>query len=128
MAFAQNPVNSQAQHYQKQIDECSRVVGNWQLQAHLQIAFVLIVILCGALITIFQGVSKGWCKPATLFLGACTTILTSVNAKVFTADYRVLQQSVIEGDDLIDQLNTIVENLSSPQADAAGLQAQWIKT
>ena len=127
-AFAQQPQAPEIQRYRQEIQECSRIVSNWQWEANVQISFVISVIVFGALITIFQGMNKGWCKPATLVLGAFVTILTSINAKVFSADYRILQQSVIDGKDLIEQLNGIIDNLNLPQTDVPGLENQWVKT
>jgi hypothetical protein len=126
--FAQQPQASEVQRYRQEIQACSQVVDSWQWQADVQILFVVSVICFGALITIFQGINKGWCKPATLVLGAATTILTGINARVFQADYRVLQQSVIDGSSLISDLNGIVDGFGQPQADVNGLKARWVAT
>ncbi len=124
---AQEPPTSEISRYRQDIQVCSQALSDWQWQAKVQIDIVIAVILFGALVTIFQGLNKGWCKPATLVLGAAITILTSINAKVFSADYRVLQQAAIDGRDLIEQMNITVENLGLQQADVAGLRTQWLK-
>src|SRR5215472_18981599 len=115
-------------HHQQEIQDYNRILHGWQIQARLQIAFVIAVFTFGALITIFQGMNKGWSKPVTLILGALTTILTGVNAKVFSADYRMLQRSVVDGRDLVDTLDSIVGALDEPNADVKGLEEQWLST
>jgi len=116
------------ERYRHNIQECDRVIANWHWEANLQRFLVLLVIVFGALITIFQALKRGWCKAATLALGACTTILTSVNAEVFSADYRVLQESAIDGNQLVDQLRGIVDDLARPNADVTGLNVRWLAT
>jgi hypothetical protein len=125
---AQQPISPDVQSHQDTIHRFEAVAQNWRSQASLQIAFVLAVIVFGALITIFQGVNKGWCKPATLVLGACTTVLTAVNTKVFSADYRVFQQSAIDADQMTDQLKTVVRLEGHPNADIDGLEKQFLAT
>jgi hypothetical protein len=125
---AQQPMSPDAQEHLNTIQQVEAVAQNWRSQASLQIAFVLAVIVFGALITIFQGVNKGWCKPATLVLGACTTVLTAVNTKVFSADYRVFQQSAIDADQMTDQLKTVVRLEGHPNADIDGLEKQFLAT
>lgn len=125
-SFAQATI-PQIEHYRQQIETCSRTIAKWQWQADLQIAFVIAVIFFGALVTIFQSVNKGWCKPAVLVLGACITILTSVNSKVFSADYRVLQQSVIDGRELVEDLNGVVDGMGRPKANMEDWQKQWLR-
>lgn len=124
--FAQQSSGPDLERYRREIQDCIHVINSWQWQAHLQAAFVLAVILFGALVTIFQSLNKNWCKLPILILGGCITIFTGVNAKVFSADYRVLEQSVIDANDMIEKLNRIVDELGRPQADVAGLEAQWI--
>ena len=126
--LAQQAPDPDIQRYRQQIEECNQVIQSWQFQANLQIIFVVAVLTFGALITIFQGRTKGWTKPATLVLGACTTILTGVNAKVFSADYRVLQQSAIDGSQLVDQLNETLDGLGRPGANEDSLKKQWLAT
>lgn len=69
------------------------------------------VIVFGALITVLQSSKRSWCKTTTVILGAATSIFTGINAKVFSADYRFLQQSSIDARVLIDQLNLAVLRL-----------------
>lgn len=126
--LAQQAPDPDIQRYRQQIEECNQVIQSWQFQADLQIIFVVAVLVFGALITIFQGLTKGWTKAATLVLGASTTILTGVNAKVFSADYRVLQQSAIDGSQLVDQLNETLEGLGRPGANEDSLKKQWLAT
>jgi hypothetical protein len=61
-------------------------------------------------------------------LGACTTVLTAVNTKVFSADYRVFQQSAIDADQMTDQLKTVVRLEGHPNADIDGLEKQFLAT
>jgi hypothetical protein len=126
--LAEQAPPSEIQRYRQQIDDCNQIIAGWQSQAHIQIFFIGLVIAFGALITIFQGVTKGWTKPVTLVLGASTTILTGINAQVFSADYRVLLQSAIDGSQLVDQLSETVDGLSRADADVTALRKQWFAT
>jgi hypothetical protein len=128
LSFAQQPMIPDFQFHAQTIHEVQAVAQNWRWQAELQIAFVVAVIVFGALITIIQGVNRSWCKSATLVLGACITILTAVNTKVFSADYRVLQESAIDADQMIDQLELFVRLETMPSADVNGLEKQILST
>ena len=152
---AQQPLATEIQRYQKHIADCNQVIASWQWEARLQIFFVLLIIVFGALIaglqipgrgpnqeTTNRGAKRahaegantektkwnGWRAITVGILGGLTVALTSINAKLFPADYRVLQQSVIEGSQMVDQLNEIVDNLTQPNADVAGLKSQWLTT
>jgi hypothetical protein len=124
--LAQQPIPANIGSHQQTIQQIRDIAQNWRWQAEVQISFVIAVILFGALITIFQGLSKGWCKPATLVLGACTTILTAVNTKVFSADYRVFQQSAIDADVMTDQMTDLVRRENNPTANVDELEAQFL--
>lgn len=126
LSFAQQSMSTDIRDHQQTIQELQKVAQNWRLQADIQIGFVIGVILFGALITVFQGMSKGWAKPATVVLGACTTIFTAVNAKVFSADYRVFQQSAIDADMMTDQMKQIIRRESHPNANVDDLESQFL--
>ncbi len=87
------------------------------------------VIVFGALITIFQSLNKSWCKLPILVLGGCVAILTGIDAAhVFTADSRTLQRSVFRGHELVLNLNSIANALRQPNADLNGLERQYQTT
>jgi hypothetical protein len=129
-ASAQSLPAGQISHYRQELADCQNVVVRWQHQADLEIALTLAVIVFGALITVLQASTKSWSKFVTVVLGAAVTVFTGVNAKIFSVDYRVLQQSAIDAQALIEQLTTIVERLavSSSAVDTNGLEGEWLRT
>lgn len=116
-------------HYRQTVQECQETVKNWEREADLQLGFVISVIVFGAAITVIQALGRGWSKTTTIVLGACTSILTGVNARVFSADYRVLEQSAIDAHGVIEQLDIVIDALISvdSQPERNDLESQWLK-
>ncbi len=116
-------------HYQEQVRRCEETIDTWQRDARIQIALTAAVIVFGALITVLQAFKHGWCKTATGILGATTTIFTGINAKVVTADYRLLQQVTIDGQEMTEKLKFLADRLGSalPDVQRTELEGEWVK-
>ena len=118
-AAAQNTSNDR---FETSVQEIEQQIGSWEHQANLQIAFVVAVVVFGALISAFQGSRQPWSKIATLILGIATSIFTGINAKVFSADYRSLQRAAIEGHAIVRKLHGMIAvfGQAQPQGDDLG--------
>jgi hypothetical protein len=80
------------------------------------------VIAFGAAITVTQGLQKGWCKHAAIAMGACTTIISAINTKVFPTDRRELRAAVVEGNRLVTKMHRrapALHDALTPQIKAA---------
>jgi uncharacterized protein YceK len=122
-------VATQSDHFHTKLAKCQETVQKWDNEATTQLVLTLLVIVSGAAITGLQGLTKGWVKPLTIVLGICTTVFTAVNARVF-ADYRVLAQAAVDGDELIDtELSTLADQLAAGNnsQNLAGLNSEWLK-
>src|SRR5690348_10644170 len=75
-------LNSAPQALKNLIADRLATVQHWDNQAGIQVTLTIAVIVFGALVTILQGMNKGWCKGATLALGAGVSILTGITTKV----------------------------------------------
>lgn len=117
-------------HYHDDLQRCQQTVQGWHREASIQIVLTIAIIVFGAVIAVLQGRNNGWCKTTTVLLGATISIFTGINAKIFTADYRALEQASINAQPLIDQLNIAIERLNQnlTDQDRTTLQAQWLKT
>src|SRR5256885_17018201 len=67
---------AQGGYPQDDIKKREAMIAEWDQQASLQSALEIMVIVFGAAITVVQGFQKGWAKPATIVMGACTTIFS----------------------------------------------------
>lgn len=94
--------------FDKPVEDVRQEIQRWERNANIQISFVIAIILFGALISAFQGSTQKWGKVATLVLGITTSVLTGINAKVFSQDYRTLQSAATEGRVILKRLDTIV--------------------
>ena len=99
MAFAQSG------YPQDDIKKREAMIAGWDQQATLQSVLEIMVIVFGAAITVVQGFQKGWAKPATIAMGACTTVFSAVNTKVFPTDRRELRAAVVEGNRIMTKLH-----------------------
>lgn len=93
--------------FQQLIEDVQRDIAKWDRDAGIQIGVVIAIVVFGALIAVFQKSSQPWCKWTTVVLGLCTSVLTGVSAKVFSADYRSYQDAVIEGRAVLKKLELI---------------------
>ena len=111
------------------ISDRMKTVEHWESQANLQVGLTISVIIFGALVTILQGSSRGWCKGATLALGAGVSIITGISTKVFPADYRALEKSAVQVRSVLRELTEILDRFD-PQQTAENrleLRAEFMK-
>jgi hypothetical protein len=98
------------------------MIAEWDRQASIQSLLEIMVIVLGAAITVVQGFQKGWCKPATIAMGAGTTIFSAINTKVLPSDRRELRAAVVEGNRLVTKMHRRARALneaSSPEGKTA---------
>lgn len=106
-----------------------KTVQHWESLATLQIVLTIAVIIFGALVTILQGSSRGWCKTATLALGAGVSIITGISTKVFPADYRALEKSAVQVRSVLRELSEILDRFDPQQTpeNRLELRAEFMK-
>lgn len=100
---AQSP-NAGASDFEKPIRDYEKQIASWEREGDLEIALVIAVIVFGPLISLFQKWTSQWAKVATIVLGLATSIITGINSKAFTADYRALHLAAIDGRAITAQL------------------------
>src|SRR5947207_4516161 len=105
LLFAPLMLLAQSGYPQDDIRKREAMITEWDQQATLQSALEIMVIVFGAAITIIQGFQKGWAKPATIAMGACTTVFSAVNTKVFPTDRRELRAAVVDANRIMTKLH-----------------------
>jgi len=122
LLFAQAVAFSESSYPQDDIKQREGMVTQWDQQASIQSLLEIMVIVLGAAITVVQGFQKGWCKPATIAMGAGTTIFSAVNTKVLPTDRRELRAAVVEGNRLVTKMHRRARALNeaaTPEAKTA---------
>ena len=112
---AQTSNNSGGSALERPIKSDERQIASWDREATIQIVLVIAVAVFGALISLFQKWNDRWAKTATVSLGLATTILTAVDTKAFSADYRSLRLAASEGRAITAQLWGLVAIINDPQ-------------
>ncbi len=91
--------------FEKSIQEIQSQITAWDHQANIQIVLVIAVVVFGAVISVLQKSTGNAAKVATIVLGLATSIVTGINAKVFSVDYRSLQRAAMEGNAIVRKLH-----------------------
>ena len=114
-------------HYEEQVKRCQQTIETWHRDVGIQIALLIAITVFGVVISVLQGLKYGWCKVATVVLGAATSIITIVSTTVFSADYRFLKRSTIDAQELTDQLGRLVDRLRSDPTpnDRLEIEGKW---
>jgi hypothetical protein len=86
------------------IYDCERQVTAWTRAKNLEIAFLVLTLALGAVISALQASKMSSVKVITVVLGIVTAILTGVNSTVFPADVKTLRRAIVDGDAVIQQL------------------------
>ena len=114
VAQAQTSSGAETSVLENSIHICERQVAGWRRQQQVELALVVLVAICGAVVSALHQTTAKWAKRTTLALGLTTSILTIVNSRVFTADDRTLGHAVFEGDSVISQLWVSLKAASDP--------------
>jgi len=124
------PSSAAVSDLERPIHSCEQQVTGWRREERAEIAFVVIIIACGVVISALQKTDGKWAKPATVVLGVVTAILTGVNSRVFTADDKTLRRATFEGNGVISQLwvmiDTMKDERTSPQ-DRLAVKGDYLK-
>ncbi len=112
---AQTSNNAGGSALERPIRSDESQIASWDREANIQIVLVIAIAVFGALISLFQKWNDKWAKRVTISLGLATTILTGVNTKAFSADYRALRLAASEGRAITAQLWALVAIISDPQ-------------
>jgi len=109
---------TQAQTFQRTIQDVRMQINGWQRSANIQTALVIIIGISGVLVSALHQVDKKWAKITVLVLGIVTSIATVVSGSnaVFSADYRSLRGAVSEA-------NRVVERMDEIEGETASLSA-----
>lgn len=99
---------------EKPIRDYERQIASWEREADLEIVLVVAVLIFGPLISLFQKSNSQWAKTATVALGLATSIITGINSKAFSADYRALHLASIDGRAITAQLWPMAWMLTDP--------------
>jgi hypothetical protein len=94
--------------YEKTIQDEQQQIRTWERQADIQIVCILALGAFGIAISALQGVKKNWSKALTFVLGIATAVLTLINSKAFTADYRSLEHAAMEGNAIVRKLDGMI--------------------
>jgi hypothetical protein len=123
VAMAQAPASKAVSNLEKPIHDCERQVASWRRAQNVEIAFVIITLALGAIISALQASKKPSIKPITVVLGVITAVLTGVNGTLFPADVKTLGRAAVDGDAVIRQLWVKLGPLQSGQLTGADLKA-----
>lgn len=104
--------NAVTSEIEQPIRGCEQQVASWLREAHIEIAFIVAVIVFGVVISTLQGSKTGWAKRVTVLLAVGTAILTGINSRVFTADDRTLRRAAFEGNAIIGQMWILVDSMN----------------
>jgi hypothetical protein len=105
------------------IYDCERQVTAWTRAKNLEIAFLVLTLALGAVISALQASKMSSVKVITVVLGIVTAILTGVNSTVFPADVKTLRRAIVDGDAVIQQLWVKLHTLQSGQLSGADMRA-----
>lgn len=122
-AGAQAPAGAADSILQKPIHECERQVASWKRDQQVEITFIVLTIVLGAVTSGLQAWKKPLVKPITGVLGIIMAILTGVNGTVFPGDVKTLGRAIADGDAVIGQLWIKLNSLQSGQLSPADLKA-----
>jgi hypothetical protein len=107
--------------FEKSIQEIQNQITAWDHQANMQIVLVIAVVIFGAVISVLQKSTGNAAKVATIVLGLATSIVTGINAKVFSVDYRSLQRAAMEGNAIVRKLHGMLAVFSKIQSLASNV-------
>jgi len=107
--------------FEKSIQEIQNQITAWDHQASIQIVLVIAVVVFGAVISVLQKSTGNAAKVATVVLGLATSIVTGINAKVFSVDYRSLQRAAMEGNAIVRKLHGMLAVFTEAQPQGADL-------
>lgn len=122
------PLCAQADALQQGVDEVAARIRGWDRTARLAIAANVLVVLFGALVAGFQKIDKSWCRNSCLVLGIVIAALTGINNVLFPKDVKTLRLSVIDGRQVLRDMQMIRERLSGASGeDRAALLEEFRK-
>ena len=115
IAFAAVAEAQNVNAYQTMIQQKMATIQKWQTEASWQIALLVMACVAGILVGVLQGLAKSWTKLATVALGALIAGVTGLKPIVFSADYRVLQNSAIRANRVVTRLEHMLTQLDPTQ-------------
>jgi hypothetical protein len=83
-------------------------VDGWEHQSEQQVYLSVAVGILGLLVSALQGSARTWTKALTVGVGFLISALTLLTNKVYTADYRTLERSVVQARPILEHLQGII--------------------
>ena len=101
---------------QQRLERRQAIVNGWGSEARQQIFFSVAIGMLGLVVGLLQASRKPWAKGLTVGVGFCVSAITLFTNKIYTADYRTLQKSVIEATPIIEDLQAILLTFEPTQS------------
>jgi hypothetical protein len=111
---AQASAGAGTSDFEKPIVDYDKQIKSWEREAGIEIVLVGAVIVFGALVSLFQKWTTPWAKTTTVVLGIAITVITGINSKFFSADYRTLHLAAADGRAITAQLWPMAGMLNDP--------------
>jgi len=115
--------------YQELIKDATQTIRGWETKANWALTFTVAAVVGGVLVTLLQGGARPLFKKATIGLGAIIALITGLKPVFFSADYRVLQRSVVQGRQRITTLKSMLLGFDPTQSpeNLAAFRAEFLK-
>ena len=115
--------------YQDLIKEGTQTIQGWETKANWALTFTAAAVVAGVLVSLLQRGSSPLYRRATIGLGAIIALITGLKPVLFSADYRVLQRSVVQGRQRITTLKGMLLGFDPTQSpeNLATFRAEFLK-
>jgi hypothetical protein len=117
LAHAQNPTAQIT--FDQTITTYNQQILQWDRNADWQVALIVSVIALGAITAAVQGLKAEKVKAITAVLGIASSIITGINANLFTTSYKSLREASTKGRAVVGEMESIVSiiNGTHPQGE-----------